>query len=180
MCGIAALLTGPELPTGGSTTPPPWPHDRAGLERLRDALATITFELVHAVYTDAGVHSAWSSAADAIDASAERLRAAEGAAVGNLADLVAWRIRQDLLGPVAGIRELAGDASAPGVLRGYWQVEMCLRSLGRLEIRGRDSAGLAVMVHFGSISERDAALEGIHDEVLPQRVICPEIGRAHV
>ena len=94
----------------------------------------------------------------------------------SLADLVAWRIRQDLLGPVAGIRELAGDASAPGVLRGYWQVEMCLRSLGRLEIRGRDSAGLAVMVHFGSISERDAALEGIHDEVLPQRVICPVRG----
>ncbi|SDF22639.1 glucosamine--fructose-6-phosphate aminotransferase (isomerizing) [Blastococcus fimeti] len=57
-----------------------------------------------------------------------------------------WRFRHDLLGSAVRVRALAGDATDPAVVHSYRAIDAVLDSLGRLEVRGRDSAGLHVLV----------------------------------
>ncbi|MBN1091260.1 SIS domain-containing protein [Blastococcus sp. TML/M2B] len=57
-----------------------------------------------------------------------------------------WRLRHDLLGSAVRVRELVQDAAEPAVCHSYRAIDVVLDSLGRLEVRGRDSAGLHVFV----------------------------------
>ena len=59
---------------------------------------------------------------------------------------VCWRLQHDLLGSVTRVRELAGNAADPATCHSYRALDAVLDSLGRLEVRGRDSAGLHVFV----------------------------------
>ena len=62
-----------------------------------------------------------------------------------LADL-SWALRQDRLGAALSIRDLAAGAEEDGVLDGLGAVEQVFSALNRLEVRGRDSAGVVVLV----------------------------------
>ncbi len=72
-------------------------------------------------------------------------------------DLV-WQIRQDILGNLGPIRDLIAENSARALARGY-ELNLILRSLDRLEVRGRDSAGLAVYASFASPGDLDTWLD---------------------
>ncbi len=56
------------------------------------------------------------------------------------------------------VRELVGDSHPASLARGY-ALNLILRSLDRLEVRGRDSAGLAAYVRFAATSALDAFLD---------------------
>ena len=62
---------------------------------------------------------------------------------------VVWAIRRDRLATARAVVDLAGDASveARGVLEGALSIQVALAALDRLEVRGRDSAGLEVLLH---------------------------------
>ena len=59
-----------------------------------------------------------------------------------------WAVARDRLDMAAGVADLAGEGCArPGAnLDGWWAIQVALTSLNRLEVRGRDSAGLHVLV----------------------------------
>lgn len=75
-----------------------------------------------------------------------------------------WRLRHDLLGSAVRVRALAGGATGPAALHSYRAIDAVLDSLDRLEVRGRDSAGLHVLVVspeaglLGTPSDRDDPL----------------------
>ncbi|MBI2566761.1 MAG: SIS domain-containing protein [Candidatus Schekmanbacteria bacterium] len=69
-----------------------------------------------------------------------------------------WRIEHDVLGVIDDIRELAGGRGvelSPRAARSFWVISYLLRNLNRLEIRGRDSAGLSLLFSFDSPAARD-------------------------
>ncbi len=59
----------------------------------------------------------------------------------------AWAVGRDRVRTARGIAELAATSSpAQSALEAFWAIEVALSSLDRLEVRGRDSAGLHVLV----------------------------------
>ena len=65
---------------------------------------------------------------------------------------LAWRLEFDILGNLQPVRELLGGDSGAGfpleVWSHGWSLNLILNNINRLEVRGRDSAGIAVFVHF--------------------------------
>ena len=71
-----------------------------------------------------------------------------GDAEASLGDAL-WRIRQDRLATAQAVAELLGDeagGASEGQVAGWWSIQVALSALDRLEVRGRDSAGIAVLV----------------------------------
>ncbi len=65
-----------------------------------------------------------------------------------------WRLEQDLLAPQEELYRLCPPSWTPEQedrLRAFWSIEFILRGLQRLEIRGRDSGGISLMVAFPSL-----------------------------
>jgi glucosamine--fructose-6-phosphate aminotransferase (isomerizing) len=76
------------------------------------------------------------------------------AALIRLKDAV-WAIHHDRLRAAVAVAELAGPAVTPdGPLEAWWAIHVTLSALERLEVRGRDSAGLHLFV-TGSGIDRD-------------------------
>lgn len=99
----------------------------ADLDRIADAIAIVDARL------DSGEV-----------ASGDRLEAFNQAVIG-VKD-AAWAIARDRLRSAAEIVDLAGGVpTAPGTTA-YWALQQSLSALDRLEVRGRDSAGIQVMV----------------------------------
>src|SRR5215510_530113 len=60
-----------------------------------------------------------------------------------------WQIERDVLSNLEPVRRLLGGEDLPHAVLGHgWQLNLVLNSLDRLEVRGRDSAGLAVYLRF--------------------------------
>ncbi|HYN31305.1 MAG TPA: glucosamine-6-phosphate synthase, partial [Ilumatobacteraceae bacterium] len=59
---------------------------------------------------------------------------------------VLWALRHDRLRSIAAVESLAGRDALPAELAGYLAVQQALAGIDRLEVRGRDSAGLHVFV----------------------------------
>jgi glucosamine--fructose-6-phosphate aminotransferase (isomerizing) len=78
---------------------------------------------------------------------------AANAALVRLKDAL-WALRCDRLPAAAAVGRLAGVGDA--ARRAAWSVHVALRSLERLEVRGRDSAGLQVFVTGHALSGDDA------------------------
>lgn len=93
---------------------------------------------------------------------------------------VAWHVEQEALSMARGARRLAGaHEPTPKLLTELRRVESVLRSIDRIEIRGRDSAGIAVQVVFGDENwfagfRRLVAERGLADE-LERRSAAPEL-----
>ena len=81
-----------------------------------------------------------------------------------------WAIDRDRLGMARAVADLM-PAGMPGTaLDGWWSIQVALASLDRLEVRGRDSAGLHVLVagHEPGSADPDRLLAGPVDD--PVRV----------
>jgi glutamine---fructose-6-phosphate transaminase (isomerizing) len=69
-----------------------------------------------------------------------------------------WAIRRDRLRTAAAVQQLAGPAPTVASTGAYWAVQQALSALDRLEVRGRDSAGLEVLVTGHGLDLGDPAL----------------------
>ncbi len=71
-----------------------------------------------------------------------------------------WALRYDRLATARAVEDLAGgNPLGGGALAGYHSIEVVLSALDRLEVRGRDSAGLHVLVadHGLDLADADVA-----------------------
>ncbi|MEY2958163.1 MAG: putative glucosamine-6-phosphate synthase, partial [Actinomycetota bacterium] len=59
---------------------------------------------------------------------------------------VAWALRHDRIRTARAVRRLAGPDAGPAALAGYLAIQQSLSAIDRLEVRGRDSAGIHVFV----------------------------------
>ena len=59
---------------------------------------------------------------------------------------VLWAIRRDRLRTATAVLALAAEASGPAALGGYLSIQQALSAIDRMEVRGRDSAGIHVFV----------------------------------
>jgi glucosamine--fructose-6-phosphate aminotransferase (isomerizing) len=57
-----------------------------------------------------------------------------------------WAIGRDRVAVASAIRDLAGGAPEPAAVSGWWSIQAALSAIDRLEVRGRDSAGLQIFV----------------------------------
>ena len=80
-----------------------------------------------------------------------------------------WAIRRDRLRTVAAVDDLAGRDTGAAAIGGYLAVQQALSALDRLEVRGRDSAGLHVYVWDHGLSADDPAVAAL----LAQRTADP-------
>ncbi len=63
---------------------------------------------------------------------------------------VAWHVEEEALSQLADVTALAGDSASPKLAAELRRIAAVLRCVDRIEIRGRDSAGLAVQVVLGA------------------------------
>lgn len=64
-----------------------------------------------------------------------------------------WAVARDRLRTTRAVEALAGGARTSAALRAYHDVQVALSALDRLEVRGRDSAGLHLLVHGHAVDE---------------------------
>jgi glutamine---fructose-6-phosphate transaminase (isomerizing) len=111
----------------------------------------------------------------AIDAEIERqalvgaaLEAVNAAAV-RLRDVL-WALRRDRLRTAHEVALLAGRDAATSAVAAFWSVQVVLSALDRLEVRGRDSAGIHLLVSDHGLDLAspaiDALLHGRTDDLL--------------
>ena len=77
------------------------------------------------------------------------------AGLGELKDH-AFAVRRDRLRTARQIADLWGGTPPPAAVQGLWSIQVALSALDRLEVRGRDSAGLQVFVR-GARLDPDAS-----------------------
>ncbi len=82
---------------------------------------------------------------------------AVNAALVHLKDAV-WAIEHDRVRTATEVRRLAGPDSSSTALSGYLSIQEALSALDRLEVRGRDSAGLHVLVRGHQLDLRAGAV----------------------
>jgi len=82
---------------------------------------------------------------------------AVNAALIRLKDAV-WAIEHDRVRTAREVARLAGPAAAPAALGAYLSIQQALSALDRLEVRGRDSAGLHVLVRGHQLDLRAGAV----------------------
>ena len=69
-----------------------------------------------------------------------------------------WAIRRDRIRTAVQVQLLAGVDAAIGAIAAYMQVQQALSAIDRLEVRGRDSAGLHIYVWNHGLSTADPAV----------------------
>ena len=146
MCGIVAVLSRPpsRRPPSGSEILGLLAGDAAGAGAARQVASRLAGPAgLTSLVRDAGLRAEVAAAAG---------RLGDGDA---LADAV-WSIREDRLATAAAVADLLG-ADAPEateeIVAGWWAIQVALSALDRLEVRGRDSAGVAVMVTSPGLPE---------------------------
>ena len=72
-----------------------------------------------------------------------------------------WSIRHDRLRAARLVDELAGRAAGPAAIAGYFAIQQALSALDRLEVRGRDSAGVHLFVWNHGLSLEDPAVRSL-------------------
>jgi glucosamine--fructose-6-phosphate aminotransferase (isomerizing) len=82
---------------------------------------------------------------------------AVNAALIRLKDAV-WAVARDRLRTARAVEDLAGRNPSPAAVAGYLSVQQALSALDRLEVRGRDSAGLNLLVRGHGLDLASPAL----------------------
>ncbi len=95
--------------------------------------------------------------ADLDRSGSDRATEAVNAALVQMKDAV-WAIGNDRLNTADAVAELAGPNASMGALSAFSSVQIALSALDRLEVRGRDSAGLHVMVSGHALDPADPAI----------------------
>src|SRR5215204_7085407 len=103
----------------------------------------------------------------ALDANAADLSTVEledvNAALVRLKDAV-WAVGHDRLRTARAVADLSGSDLAPSAIEAFTSVQIALSALDRLEVRGRDSAGLHVLVQHHALDVGDPAITRLLDE----------------
>ena len=200
MCGIAALTM--DLPARaaldrgalrelarllGRGNPPP-EKVQVLMEEVRSLAGPGSFPWMEEAFGDPSLEREVSSLVEALEAFAQRTRpAGAGSALAagepspweglheKALDL-AWTLGKDTLGNLGKVRALLGPGAGPSPAREAlftaFQANLVLNSLGRLEVRGRDSAGIALVLVFPDKNEllaRERELEPELSVELAQR-----------
>ncbi|MFZ9481954.1 MAG: SIS domain-containing protein [Ilumatobacteraceae bacterium] len=69
-----------------------------------------------------------------------------------------WALRRDRLRTVDAVAELSGGSTDESVVAGYLAVQQALSAIDRMEVRGRDSAGIHVTVSHHGLDPADPAV----------------------
>ena len=73
-----------------------------------------------------------------------------------------WAIRNDRIGGARAIVDLVGGVpSGAGALDAFHAIQIALSAIDRLEVRGRDSAGLHVLVTGHGLDLGDPTIEAL-------------------
>ena len=179
MCGIVAILTRP------STRPAPDPDhliaelDRAVAAPLGEA-AGILADLDASLKGVPGV-SALANRRELVAAITARLDQLDARTAGREAELegphalspdeleaanrellalrdAVWAIGRDRLRTAAEVDAFAGREARPAALGGYLAIQQALSAIDRMEVRGRDSAGIHVFVWNHGLADTDPTL----------------------
>src|SRR4029079_4716931 len=75
-----------------------------------------------------------------------------------------WAIRRDRLRSARAVDDLSGGDTSLAALETYASIQIALSALDRLEVRGRDSAGLSVLVAGHGLDLTDPTVARIIDE----------------
>jgi glutamine---fructose-6-phosphate transaminase (isomerizing) len=174
MCGIVAILTRPDGRQEPAPDDVLAPLDAAVAVRLPPAAAPATVSEVAAqigaadrwlrgvagvtvLATRPDLRAAVLARLDVLDARADAVERhletlddpgeleAGNAALVELRDAL-WAVRRDRLRAAAAVADLAGRHAGPAALAAFTSVQMALSAIDRLEVRGRDSAGLHLTV----------------------------------
>ncbi|HEX6658180.1 MAG TPA: SIS domain-containing protein, partial [Ilumatobacter sp.] len=70
-----------------------------------------------------------------------------------------WAVRNDRLRTAREVHKLAGREAGEGALAAYLAIQQSFSALDRLEVRGRDSAGIHVFVHDHGLDLADPAVQ---------------------
>jgi glucosamine--fructose-6-phosphate aminotransferase (isomerizing) len=111
-------------------------HDRRLLREVEALVATLGEAVTE-------IESSLDGGARRIDDPAE-LEQTNAAVVG-LKDAV-WAVAQDRVRTARAVADLAGSEPGWAAVEGYTSIQQALAAIDRLEVRGRDSAGLHVLV----------------------------------
>ncbi|MBN2398247.1 MAG: SIS domain-containing protein, partial [Deltaproteobacteria bacterium] len=90
----------------------------------------------------------------------------------------AWALEKDILANRDKVLDLAGgapDTLTPEAVSIYWRINLLLNSLDRIEVRGRDSAGVEITLRPEKTSSPDTVItalkaDGLYDEFLIRTV----------
>ena len=74
-----------------------------------------------------------------------------------------WALRNDRLRTAREVEALAGLRSAPEAIDGYFAIQQALSAIDRMEVRGRDSAGIGVVVWGHGCTSSDAPADATLD-----------------
>ena len=168
MCGIIAIVSGPSpraVPGAGEVL---GLLDRAvdagdDLTAVAALLTQVDMLLrgepgVELLAGNLGLAQDITRRLDTVDAATDSVESASDNVLGDSAalDLVAarvsavrdasWAIRRDRLRTAAEVAGLAGRGAPVPALHAYLSVQQALSAIDRMEVRGRDSAGFAVLV----------------------------------
>jgi glucosamine--fructose-6-phosphate aminotransferase (isomerizing) len=75
----------------------------------------------------------------------------------------AWAVSRDRLRTARAVAALAGPDPTPAALEGYLSIQIALSALDRLEVRGRDSAGLHLLVRGHGLDPAEPAIGRLLD-----------------
>ena len=113
------------------------------------------------------LHAAADCVEAALDASAADLSTVEledvNAALVRLKDAV-WAVGHDRLRTARDVADLSGSDLSPSAIEAFTSVQVALSALDRLEVRGRDSAGLHVFVHHHALDLDDPEMARLFEE----------------
>ena len=99
---------------------------------------------------------------EALEGAASEVLEAANATLIRLRDAL-WGIRKDRLRTAREVIGLAGGESGAAALGGYLAVQQSLSAIDRLEVRGRDSAGLHLFVWDHQLDLDDLAIKSLLD-----------------
>src|SRR4051794_23794714 len=72
-----------------------------------------------------------------------------------------WAIQRDRLRTARAVADLAGTGAGPAAIAGFASVQAALSAIDRLEVRGRDSAGLNLLVYGHGLDLDDPAIAAL-------------------
>ncbi len=180
MCGIVGVVSRP------ATRPVPTPAEvLAGLDAAlaaRGDLAAVTAAVAGvdtalrgvpglvALTTNPDLSAAITARLDQLDAQAAEVDAELATSAGGADDLelasaalialrdVLWAVRRDRLRTATAVTGLAGGSTGVAALGGYLSIQQALSAIDRMEVRGRDSAGIHVFVWDHDLDIDDPAI----------------------
>jgi glutamine---fructose-6-phosphate transaminase (isomerizing) len=127
-------------------------HDRRLLAEVEGLCASLA-------YSVADVEARLDAGADGDDGHLARIEAVN-ATVTRLKDAV-WAIDEDRVRTARAVADLAGSEPGWAATEAYTSIQQALSAIDRLEVRGRDSAGLHVLVRDHGLDLGSAAVAGL-------------------